>query len=57
VIVLMKQAGIKNEAPADDKTDDKQPASPAEDKVNHESEKFIHFFCEHHQPKLQTVSS
>ena len=53
----MKQAGIKNEAPADDKTDDKQPASPAEDKVNHESEKFIHFFCEHHQPKLQTVSS
>jgi hypothetical protein len=41
----------------DDKTDGKQPASPEEDKVNHDSEKFIHFFCEHHQPKLQTVSS
>ena len=52
---------MEAEAPADDQTDDKtdgkQPASPAEDKVNHESEKFIHFFCEQHQPKLQTVSS
>jgi len=41
------------EAPADDK----QPASPAEDKVNHDSAKFMNFFCEQHQPKLQTVSS
>ncbi len=54
---MVKQAVTQAEAPADDKTDDKQPASPEEDKVNHESEKFIHFFCEHHQPKLQTVSS
>ena len=55
------QASMENEAPADvqtnDKTDDKQPASPAEDKVNHDIAKFIHFFCEQHQPKLQTVSS
>ncbi len=54
---MLKQDVTKAEAPADDKTDDQQLASPEEDKVNHESEKFIHFFCEHHQPKLQTVSS
>ena len=55
------QVSMKAKAPEEDKTDDKtdgkQPASPEEDKVNHDSEKFIHFFCEHHQPKLQTVSS
>ncbi len=56
MIVLIEQACIKNEAPADDKTDDKQPASPAEDKVNQERD-FIHFFCEQHQPMLQSVAS
>jgi hypothetical protein len=51
-----KQAVVKAEAPADDKTDDKQPASPEEDKVDEEKEqKYLHFFCE--LPRLQSVSS
>jgi hypothetical protein len=53
---VLKQAVTQAEAPADDKTDDKQPASPAEDKVDEEKEqKFLHFFCE--LPRLQSVSS
>jgi hypothetical protein len=47
-------------APAEEKTDGKQLASPAEDKPNADSQvslQYMQFFCEQHQPKLQTVSS
>jgi hypothetical protein len=52
---------------ADDKTDGKQPASPADDKERDKSDKrledaqvsqqYLLFFCEQHQPKMQAVSS
>jgi len=58
-------------APPADKADGKQPASPADDKTDDKhldptdeqldnsqvSLQYMQFFCEQHQPKLQTVSS
>jgi hypothetical protein len=47
-------------APADDKTDGKQPALPADDEQPANSQvslQCLQFFCKQNQPKLQTVSS
>jgi hypothetical protein len=53
---LAAKATEEENLAAEVKTHDKQPASPAEDKVNEEREKkFLHFFCE--LPRLQSVSS